>query len=92
MDVKLDFVPPALINFVSRQILGSGFMLYKKVSNAFLEIFFSITIKSLLVFLLVIKAFQFFHEYSSSSGLNRVCYFDQKVHLVPLSNSYLCYY
>nr|XP_027065043.1 uncharacterized protein LOC113691057 isoform X5 [Coffea arabica] len=30
MDVKLDFVPPALINFVSRQILGSGFMLYKK--------------------------------------------------------------
>ncbi|XP_027127197.1 uncharacterized protein [Coffea arabica] len=30
MDVKLDFVPPALINFVSRKILGSGFMLYKK--------------------------------------------------------------
>nr|XP_027068525.1 uncharacterized protein LOC113693934 isoform X1 [Coffea arabica]XP_027068526.1 uncharacterized protein LOC113693934 isoform X1 [Coffea arabica] len=30
VDVKLDFVPPALINFVSRQIIGSGFRLYKK--------------------------------------------------------------
>lgn len=30
MDVKLDFVPPALINFISRQIIGSGFRLYKK--------------------------------------------------------------
>ncbi|PIN07469.1 hypothetical protein CDL12_19967 [Handroanthus impetiginosus] len=30
MDIKLDFVPPALINFVSRQLIGSGFKLYKK--------------------------------------------------------------
>ncbi|KAM0001398.1 hypothetical protein Hdeb2414_s0376g00880641 [Helianthus debilis subsp. tardiflorus] len=31
IDVKLDFVPPAIINFVSRQLIGSGFKLYKKV-------------------------------------------------------------
>lgn len=30
MDIKLDFVPPAIINFVSRQLVGSGFKLYKK--------------------------------------------------------------
>ncbi|PWA63483.1 hypothetical protein CTI12_AA311740 [Artemisia annua] len=30
MDIKLDFIPPAIINFVSRQIIGSGFKLYKK--------------------------------------------------------------
>lgn len=30
MDVKLEFVPPAFINFVSRQLVGSGFKLYKK--------------------------------------------------------------
>ncbi|KAI7728689.1 hypothetical protein M8C21_019060 [Ambrosia artemisiifolia] len=30
MDVKLDFVPPAIINFISRQLIGSGFKLYKK--------------------------------------------------------------
>nr|GMD46312.1 uncharacterized protein LOC109181502 isoform X1 [Ipomoea batatas] len=30
MDIKLDFVPPAFINFVSRQLIGSGFKLYKK--------------------------------------------------------------
>ncbi|CAI9097556.1 OLC1v1034014C1 [Oldenlandia corymbosa var. corymbosa] len=30
MDIKLDFVPPSLINFVSRQLVGSGFKLYKK--------------------------------------------------------------
>ncbi|XP_076952953.1 uncharacterized protein LOC143626903 [Bidens hawaiensis] len=30
MDIKLDFVPPTIINFVSRQIIGSGFKLYKK--------------------------------------------------------------
>lgn len=30
MDIKLDFVPPAFINFVSRQLVGSGFKLYKK--------------------------------------------------------------
>ncbi|VFQ59242.1 unnamed protein product [Cuscuta campestris] len=30
MDIKLDFVPPTLINFFSRQLIGSGFKLYKK--------------------------------------------------------------
>ncbi|PIA54236.1 hypothetical protein AQUCO_00900646v1 [Aquilegia coerulea] len=30
MDIKLDLVPPSLINFVSRQLIGSGFKLYKK--------------------------------------------------------------
>ncbi|KAI3822678.1 hypothetical protein L1987_10273 [Smallanthus sonchifolius] len=30
MDIKLDFVPPTIINFVSRQLIGSGFKLYKK--------------------------------------------------------------
>ncbi|KAI3898437.1 hypothetical protein MKX03_001335 [Papaver bracteatum] len=30
MDIKLDFVPPSLINFMSRQLIGSGFKLYKK--------------------------------------------------------------
>ncbi|XP_042476387.1 uncharacterized protein LOC122058043 isoform X2 [Macadamia integrifolia] len=30
MDIKLEFVPPALINFVSRQLIGSGYKLYKK--------------------------------------------------------------
>lgn len=30
MDVKLNFVSPSIINFVSRQLIGSGFKLYKK--------------------------------------------------------------
>ncbi|GFZ02558.1 hypothetical protein Acr_15g0011660 [Actinidia rufa] len=30
MDIKLDFVPPSLINFISRQLIGSGFKLYQK--------------------------------------------------------------
>ncbi|KAL2229235.1 UNVERIFIED_CONTAM: hypothetical protein Sindi_1903200 [Sesamum indicum] len=30
MDIKLDFVPPTIINFISRQLIGSGFKLYKK--------------------------------------------------------------
>ncbi|KAK4281746.1 hypothetical protein QN277_013203 [Acacia crassicarpa] len=30
MDIKLDIVPPSLINFISRQLIGSGFRLYKK--------------------------------------------------------------
>lgn len=30
MDIKLDFVPPSLMNFVSRQLIGNGFRLYKK--------------------------------------------------------------
>ncbi|KAL6587764.1 hypothetical protein OROMI_000742 [Orobanche minor] len=31
VDLKLDFVPPSLINFISRQIIGSGFKRYQKV-------------------------------------------------------------
>ncbi|CAD6253499.1 unnamed protein product [Miscanthus lutarioriparius] len=30
MDIKLDFVPPWLINFISRQLIGSGHKLYQK--------------------------------------------------------------
>ncbi|CAM0873810.1 unnamed protein product [Alopecurus aequalis] len=30
MDIKLDFVPPWLINFMSRQLIGSGHKLYQK--------------------------------------------------------------
>ncbi|KAJ8754472.1 hypothetical protein K2173_005633 [Erythroxylum novogranatense] len=30
IDLKLDFVPPFLINFISRQLIGSGFRLYQK--------------------------------------------------------------
>ncbi|XP_052729107.1 uncharacterized protein LOC108326916 isoform X2 [Vigna angularis] len=30
LDIKLDFVPPSLINFISRQLIGSGFRLYQK--------------------------------------------------------------
>lgn len=30
MDIKVDFVPPAFINFISRQLIGSGFRLYQK--------------------------------------------------------------
>lgn len=36
MDVKLDFVPPSLINFIARQLIGNGFKLYQKaVSSTF---------------------------------------------------------
>eukprot|EP00268_Persea_americana_P033535 TRINITY_DN3318_c0_g1_i7.p1 TRINITY_DN3318_c0_g1~~TRINITY_DN3318_c0_g1_i7.p1 ORF type:complete len:225 (+),score=37.81 TRINITY_DN3318_c0_g1_i7:797-1471(+) len=31
MDLKIEFVPPTLINFISRQLLGSGFKLYRKI-------------------------------------------------------------
>lgn len=31
MDLKLDFVRPSLINFISRQLVGNGFRLYQKV-------------------------------------------------------------
>lgn len=31
MDIKVDFVPPSLINFISRQLIGNGFRLYQKV-------------------------------------------------------------
>ncbi|TKY61898.1 hypothetical protein E2542_SST11751 [Spatholobus suberectus] len=30
LDIKLDLVPPTLINFISRQLIGSGFRLYQK--------------------------------------------------------------
>ncbi|KAK4380665.1 hypothetical protein RND71_002527 [Anisodus tanguticus] len=30
MDIKLDLIPPSFINFVSRQLVGAGFKLYKK--------------------------------------------------------------
>ncbi|XP_077226285.1 polyketide cyclase/dehydrase/lipid transport superfamily protein [Tasmannia lanceolata] len=30
IDIKIDFVPPTLINFISRQLIGSGFKLYQK--------------------------------------------------------------
>ncbi|KAJ4705428.1 Polyketide cyclase/dehydrase and lipid transport superfamily protein [Melia azedarach] len=30
MDMKLNFVPPSLINFISRQLIGDGFKLYQK--------------------------------------------------------------
>ncbi|KAE9590780.1 putative START-like domain-containing protein [Lupinus albus] len=30
MDIKLDFVPPSLINFISRHLIGSGFRLFQK--------------------------------------------------------------
>ncbi|XP_010452573.1 PREDICTED: uncharacterized protein LOC104734652 isoform X1 [Camelina sativa] len=30
MDIKLDLMPPSLINFITRQLIGNGFRLYKK--------------------------------------------------------------
>lgn len=30
LDIKLDFMPPSLINFISRQLIGHGFKLYQK--------------------------------------------------------------
>ncbi|KAL1196932.1 hypothetical protein V5N11_024732 [Cardamine amara subsp. amara] len=30
LDIKLDLMPPSLINFISRQLIGNGFRLYKK--------------------------------------------------------------
>jgi len=41
LDIKLDFVPPSLINFISRQLIGSGFRLYQKVVYSF-QISFSL--------------------------------------------------
>jgi len=35
MDIKVDFVPPSLINFISRQLIGNGFRLYQKVADSF---------------------------------------------------------
>ncbi|RVW89727.1 hypothetical protein CK203_047236 [Vitis vinifera] len=37
MDIKLDFVPPSLINFISRQLVGSGFRLYQKIVSSATE-------------------------------------------------------
>ncbi|XP_038702365.1 uncharacterized protein LOC119998955 isoform X2 [Tripterygium wilfordii] len=34
IDMKLDFVPPSLINFITRQLVGSGFKLYQKASTS----------------------------------------------------------
>lgn len=34
MDIKLDFVPPSLINFFSRQLIGNGFRLYQKAVSS----------------------------------------------------------
>ncbi|XP_027937302.1 uncharacterized protein LOC114192000 isoform X2 [Vigna unguiculata] len=34
MDVKLDFVPPSLINFISRQLIGNGFRLFQKAVSS----------------------------------------------------------
>ncbi|KAL2327330.1 hypothetical protein Fmac_020757 [Flemingia macrophylla] len=37
MDVKLDFVPPSLINFISRQLIGNGFRLYQKTVSSMMS-------------------------------------------------------
>jgi hypothetical protein len=42
MDVKVDFVPPSLINFISRQLIGNGFRLYQKVADSYQLYFFDI--------------------------------------------------
>ncbi|XP_004303387.1 PREDICTED: uncharacterized protein LOC101299210 [Fragaria vesca subsp. vesca] len=34
MDIKMDLIPPSLINFVSRQLIGNGFRLYQKVVSS----------------------------------------------------------
>ncbi|BFG38431.1 hypothetical protein CerSpe_247050 [Prunus speciosa] len=34
MDIKMDFVPPSLINFFSRQLIGNGFRLYQKAVSS----------------------------------------------------------
>lgn len=42
LDIKLDLVPPSLMNFISRQIVGKGFRLYKKVRES--EFFFGLAV------------------------------------------------
>jgi len=32
LDMKLDLVPPWLINFIARQLVGHGYKLYQKVT------------------------------------------------------------
>ena len=39
MDIKMDFVPPSFINFISRQLIGNGFRLYQKVIHFILLYF-----------------------------------------------------
>ncbi|KAM5559274.1 hypothetical protein ABKV19_020762 [Rosa sericea] len=34
MDIKMDLIPPSLINFISRQLIGNGFRLYQKVVSS----------------------------------------------------------
>ncbi|CAF2118724.1 BnaA03g55370D [Brassica napus] len=34
LDIKLDLVPPSLMNFIARQIVGKGFKLYKKAAGS----------------------------------------------------------
>ncbi|RXH81313.1 hypothetical protein DVH24_005227 [Malus domestica] len=33
-DIKMDFVPPSLLNFISRQLIGNGLKLYQKVVSS----------------------------------------------------------
>lgn len=37
VDLKLDFVPPWIINFMSRQLAGQGYKLFQKVIRAVLS-------------------------------------------------------
>ncbi|KAG4982485.1 hypothetical protein JHK82_027332 [Glycine max] len=37
MDIKLNFVPPSLINFISRQLIGNGFRLYQKTVSSMMS-------------------------------------------------------
>ncbi|KAL5137378.1 hypothetical protein HKD37_10G027749 [Glycine soja] len=48
MDIKLNFVPPSLINFISRQLIGNGFRLYQKVVDSFQICFFYYTVSSMM--------------------------------------------
>ncbi|KAK7392720.1 hypothetical protein VNO78_21166 [Psophocarpus tetragonolobus] len=37
MDIKLDFVPPSLINFITRHLIGNGFRLYQKTVSSIMS-------------------------------------------------------
>lgn len=41
LDIKLDLVPPSLMNFIARQIVGKGFKLYKKVKKTLILVYLS---------------------------------------------------
>jgi hypothetical protein len=45
MDIKMDFVPPSFINFISRQLIGNGFRLYQKVIH-FILLYFTHLVRS----------------------------------------------